>query len=760
MSINDPDTYPVNLKKTVRDFIDPFVKMFQVEFVFDSYPRKAYIESLIAKEAGKFKTSTNIYRDSSVNFFPDRTEQIITLRADDDDVEEANFLCFTETDSSQTIFRPCNLNQIRQSKPTVDVYHTFKLDNSAYTFDPISGVYPVAGLDLEVNSFFDTVSSATYALTPQDKEIRIKFAQSNETGIVDLLATIKLYWFEDEDRTIPSALEPIIINRTPFGFRFYIVATGMTKNHILILDSGTASVRGIYTSEYLRRQNHDNLEVYYWGTGELETDLFMGYVTDIEISDRGMPIQALEEVSAYVLDHPLEDLETSSSSLSSTSSVNSSSSSLSSSSSSLLTKSTSSSVMLKSSSSSTSTVITKSTSSSDSSSTSSSVVTKSSSSSSSTIVVKSSSSSSSVSTSSSIVTKSSSSSTSSVVTKSTSSSVSSSSCSSSSSTSLSSLSSSPSSSSESSLSTPSSLSTEQMFTSSTSFSSLSSTLWQLTSSSMSSSSSSTIIQTSSVSNSSYSSSTPSSIVDTKLQLYYDFAEIEDEFGNVLDKTDNSNNGLVGSPSQSLGPPSWAEQYGVNLEGGYHFQGNVSAADYIVCQNLTNISDIPRGTVSFWINLESSGNYLSVPFCISNGYITDKTELRISIDRSRTPILFEASLKADDITYWKFQFEKTGLTTNEWIFVTLVHTGLSIKSYLQGEYATPTFIIQEDKSLWISDLFDVSLENPADRIVIGGVPRHYSPFIESGFSGYVDEIKIWSMSLPGSYILEEYERIIG
>lgn len=244
-----------------------------------------------------------------------------------------------------------------------------------------------------------------------------------------------------------------------------------------------------------------------------------------------------------------------------------------------------------------------------------------------------------------------------------------------------------------------------------------------------------------------------------MQLYYDFNEVESSMGVVSDKSGHGNNGKVAQLSFGLGPPWWEATTGVKGTGGYYFVGSVSTSRYIECKSLTNIKTLYNGSISFWMNLDStSGLGSAIPFCISNGFVATKTELSVTVTRTSTPLVFTAKLELDGAIYWQCSFTSPQALANNWVFVTLTHTGNNIKPYLQGMYATPTYKVQENKAKWIADLFATSTTNKADRLILGGAPRMFSPFIQYGYTGYLDEIKIWDIPLPSAYILSEYNRL--
>jgi hypothetical protein len=241
-------------------------------------------------------------------------------------------------------------------------------------------------------------------------------------------------------------------------------------------------------------------------------------------------------------------------------------------------------------------------------------------------------------------------------------------------------------------------------------------------------------------------------------LHFDFNEKESSFGVVVDKSNYHNDGKIAPISFGLGPPDWGDDFGVQ-GGGYYFTASQSTACYLECRKLTGINDITNGSISLWMNVDASGENPCIPICITNGFVSTKTELSVSVEKGPDlEMQFRAKLVVDGLTYWDFSFNKDGLELqNDWVCLILTHSGSTNKAYLQGLEADVTYKTQEDKSKWIKSLFESSVVNKADRIMVGGAPRNYSPFIDSGYSGSVDEIKVWRTVLSAEYADIEYEK---
>ena len=319
-----------------------------------------------------------------------------------------------------------------------------------------------------------------------------------------------------------------------------------------------------------------------------------------------------------------------------------------------------------------------------------------------------------------------------------------------------------SSSSTSSLRSSSSSSSLPLESSSSSLSSFSSP------SSRSSSSNSSSSSFSSSSVSSPSSSSPSSVVLTSSSssslgtessygdlpvLHYPFDVTPDVYGTVVDVSASGNDALIATADEGLGPPSWVTSGGIR-GGCFLFSSNDAAytTDYIYGTSFTDISGDTRGTLSLWVYVLPFGNPESVLFCISNGFESAKTELAVSVDRVSLNV--KCWVVIDGVEQWQVVSDTGSISTGAWIYVALVHNGRVPKVYIDGVLANITFATSLNRRKWVTDLF--SATSPADRLIIGGSPRHYYPHIALGLTGSLDEIKLWDVPLSSNNILADYE----
>jgi hypothetical protein len=235
-------------------------------------------------------------------------------------------------------------------------------------------------------------------------------------------------------------------------------------------------------------------------------------------------------------------------------------------------------------------------------------------------------------------------------------------------------------------------------------------------------------------------------------LDYGFDTIEDEFGVVADASDFGNDSTVGAVSAGLGPPTWGAAFGIT-GGGYSFTGSSTAADYMQSLTLAGISGNTSGSVSLWFNLSSFGNQVSIPFCVSNGFESSKSEIAISLDRSAGELVVRCHAIVDGATKWEVESSKSSILVGEWMNVVLVHDGVAPKIYINGTEDTASFLEFANKKIWMNDI--TSATNSADRIVVGGAPRVFSPLIALGFSGFLDEVIVWNTPLSALDISDAY-----
>jgi hypothetical protein len=211
-----------------------------------------------------------------------------------------------------------------------------------------------------------------------------------------------------------------------------------------------------------------------------------------------------------------------------------------------------------------------------------------------------------------------------------------------------------------------------------------------------------------------------------------------------------NDGSVEPASEGLGPAAWASTYGIG-GGGFLFQGDVSHTDYVINRSFSGISSNVRGTVGTWIKFLPYGNE-SALFSISNGFGEPRTELMLGLVRSGSTAKLTASVSLDGAVQWRIETAAGTVTANRWTYVVLRHNR-DPRLFIDGVEVPFTYVVNRDRRKWISSLF--SAVSPADRMILGGIPRDYSPFVALGFVGYMDEIRLWDIPLSEARILEDY-----
>ena len=670
----DPTIYPTVFLPQGKEVIFLGIKEFPVSFKFDPHPRQAIFNSMVVEQLETFFISQNIYNDENVTMFNKNIEQEIELLATNKDITATDFsLKFHISKYEFKSIKSGQLQTVNQPTGTgTNIRHLFTMSNSTVAFDPYNDdgdyYYPTATLKL---IFYPYVKNTTYVwsdiVLPDQQDTYVTIAPIDAYGLLDVMAEINIKWYLDAARTVPTPYVPVTIDNLKFGMRFCISNKGsLFKNTIQLgavgSSHGTAIATSLYSTNTLQDFEQDVFhKIFYWGSGELRTDLFYNDVDKIEIADNGLPIQHGGETAVYILDNPLPDIEFSSSSSSTLSSLSISS----------ISSSTSSSYSSENSS------------------------------------------------------------------------FSSSSSSSSSSTSLSSL---------SSITSVSSLSSLGL----TSVSS------QSTSSATSSTSSSSgILALSSSSSSSYSTSllylsSSSSSIEARVVLYYGFKDEYNTFKQVEDESGNGYTALIGNTTLL---PVWSDVGGIH-GGRYAFATSGNKNGYIYSTTTTGFSSINRGTISVWAKLSDVSLLISSSvFSITNGPVEDKTELIIgtSIGASKEIIV---SLSIDGETQWTLNGALTTSFVGNWYNLVIVQDGTAPTLYVNGMLYASTFSVEEDKTLWIDSLFDEDLTSKASQLMIAATTRNYSPYNVLGFSGELDEVKMWDVNLNSSQVYAEYLKIKG
>lgn len=224
-------------------------------------------------------------------------------------------------------------------------------------------------------------------------------------------------------------------------------------------------------------------------------------------------------------------------------------------------------------------------------------------------------------------------------------------------------------------------------------------------------------------------------------------------GLVLDESGYQRNLSIGNASGGLGPPKWGTDYGIS-EGGFYFDADSTHCDYLQVARPSWTSGVK--SIGLWIKPRSTGNYLGIPICISNGYLVDSKKTEFAIQISTTSSKLSAWVKLDGITKWEIGTPDISIVLNSWNHIVIVHNGREPYVYINGLATTLIYSVNTAKSMWLPNLF--SSVYPADRLVVGGAPRYYSPFMAVGFSGQIDEIMMWDEALSSYSAMAEYDKM--
>jgi len=246
-------------------------------------------------------------------------------------------------------------------------------------------------------------------------------------------------------------------------------------------------------------------------------------------------------------------------------------------------------------------------------------------------------------------------------------------------------------------------------------------------------------------------SSSSSLIPQQI-AQYSFSETPDELG-IHDGSGNSLN-LTLPPMGELGPPTWGSGYGVD-GGGLLFAADSTHTDYVKANYSSSWASV-RGSVSFWVKTAKTTQFVAlttqfVAFCMSNGFVTAKTELAVSVNQPYEAV--SAWLKIDGTTIWEGA-TSNGLVVNEvWTQIVVTQDGGFPRIYVNGAVQGVSFSTSTDLTAWTSSF--ATAESPPDRIIVGAAPRYNAPFMTLGFSGYLDELSIWDEALSASDVSTLY-----
>lgn len=327
-SFLDPVSYPVVFNPRKPTSITFGQAAYPITFGFSSSPRYASIEALAIDQNNTLFVDRDISNDPDVGLFSNNTSHRFELFVEGKDIESNPMHIKIWTSSSTPMFvRPGAVAHVRQQASGSNIGHIFSMEPSTQLLDPVSGVYPTARLNLSFSTRLRNDESEWAAVELPDKtETEVMLNPSGVTGLIDILAEVKLEWYTDSNRTLPYRGTPPVNRKDRFGIRFYISDFGVFSNQVQIYDSGQAVAESMLPKSTLDKSDIPLADALYFGSGSRSSDLFFGIAEEIEIGDNGLPIQDGLMVASYELVNQLEDIEFSSSNSSSTSSLNSSSS--------------------------------------------------------------------------------------------------------------------------------------------------------------------------------------------------------------------------------------------------------------------------------------------------------------------------------------------------------------------------------------------------------------------------------------------------
>jgi len=641
---NDPTERPIKFVQFLPKPILAFGESsFPVSFIFNRQPRLANFAGASVFQLNTMMTDKNSYSNNNVVQLAVGQSQVYTLSAVGLDITTASFyLNTTKSDGTMVVTEPYGLAEARQPLFDTGIYHSFTTNATTKLFNPVvkggSPYYPSATMMLTVHRALSSgVENLTPVTVPDVGIYKTILVPGSSWGLVDVEIDVVLKWYDNPSRTVIS-VNPPTVELPRFGLRMYASIPSQTVEKVVV-SSQVCIATALYPTNVLRSLGGTSVTLVYWGKGDDNTGLFWGREEGVEVSINGLTIQSGLETAAYVLDNPLNDLLSSSSS--SISSIHSSSST--------------SSIIESSSDTSVSSV----NSSSSSSESSISSVSLSSSSISSTLSLTSES---------------------------------------------------------------SSVSTAAM-----EFSTSSSMIWNI------------------------GKSSSSSLIASVLAKY-SFTSAPNVFKQIADDSGNGNLLTLGSISGGIGPPTWGSDYGIS-GGGFLFTADSSHANYI--QSASPSWILLAKSFAFWTKIQNTGNTVVIPLCISNGFLSNayKTEFAIQFDRTNARVTIW--LKTNGLLIWEAQTTMSSITIGNWIHVAVTHNGIVPHVYINGISSALTFTVGTalNKTKWMVDL--LSSSNPVDRFIIGGAPRHFSPYIAVGFSGQIDELLIWDTTLSASDIESEY-----
>lgn len=251
-----------------------------------------------------------------------------------------------------------------------------------------------------------------------------------------------------------------------------------------------------------------------------------------------------------------------------------------------------------------------------------------------------------------------------------------------------------------------------------------------------------------------SKSSSSSIMASVLARY-SFSSPPDALKRIEDESGNGNNLVLGTVSGGIAPPTWGSTYGIS-GGGFLFTADSSHSNYAQAMFPSWISS--ARSIAFWAKTGGKGNKIGIPFCVSNGFLGDSNKTEFAVQLDATSGKLSAWIKMNGIMKWEASTAEETVPSGIWTHFSVVHNGNTLVVYINGSSSLLTFSIGSSvsKRLWLADL--TTSANPPDRVVLGGAPRYFAPYVALGFSGHLDELVIWDEALSGSDVESEFSRL--
>ena len=312
----DPVNYPIIFRKNIVKAHLANRDVFTVYFAVN--PPNGF-DSILCDMGGTIFTDRDPFSEIDTKRFFHSSSHTIKLNASDKDLNKSSFFLDINTVGGMTRLNENAVVHISQFSCPNDIEHVFELGESTYSFDPISlkdlessessessveAYYPSAVLEL---SFVSNIKNSSYLWSDKTVEDRVGskvlLKPKDAFGVLDIIATIKIHWYEDEDRTI-EVDSPINFDKNiKFGIRFYILGQNVFRTNGRLVSRNEALFYNVLPTKTLESLEQEKMSVTYFSKKYVDEEKSLSILSEknIVVLEGGVFVKDGKEKNVYIL---------------------------------------------------------------------------------------------------------------------------------------------------------------------------------------------------------------------------------------------------------------------------------------------------------------------------------------------------------------------------------------------------------------------------------------------------------------------------